>query len=70
MSDSLTFNHEDRGTGAEDLMSAALMVEGGDNEEEDGRPPMDGMAYLRQVSDHNTGLLLVEIMLCDHNTNI
>ena len=30
-------------------MSAALMVEGGDKEEEEGGPPQDGMAYLRQV---------------------
>lgn len=59
MSDSITFNHEEK-AGAEDLMSAALMVEAGDNDDEDERPPQDGMAYLRQVSDHNTGLLLVE----------
>ena len=55
MSDSITFNHEEK-AGTEDLMTAALVVEAGDNDEEDGRPPQDGMAYLRQVSDHNTGL--------------
>ena len=48
MSNSITFNHEEKGDN-EDLMSAALMVEGGDKEEEEGGPPQDGMAYLRQV---------------------
>ena len=47
MSNSITFNHEDK-EGSEDLMSAALMVEAGEDED-DGRPPQDGMAYLRQV---------------------
>ena len=47
MSNSITFNHEEKGDN-EDLMSAALMVEDGDAEEEGG-PPQDGMAYLRQV---------------------
>ena len=47
MSNSITFNHEEK-AGSEDLMSAALMVEAGEDED-DGRPPQDGMAYLRQV---------------------
>ena len=34
--------------GNEDLMSAALFVEAAEDED-DGRPPQDGMAYLRQV---------------------
>ena len=48
MSESITFNHEEK-EGSGDLMSAALMVEAGDKDEDDERPPQDGMAYLRQV---------------------
>ena len=51
MSATLKFqrDEEEEGDGP-DLMSAALYVEEADEEEEeDGRPPQDGMAYLRQV---------------------
>ena len=47
MSNSLKFDHEEK-EGNEDLMSAALFVEAAEDED-DGRPPQDGMAYLRQV---------------------
>ena len=44
---SLKFNTENEES--EDLLSAALHVEAADNEDDDDRPPQDGMAYLRQV---------------------
>ena len=44
---SLKFNTDNEES--EDLLSAALHVEAADNEDDDDRPPQDGMAYLRQV---------------------
>ena len=51
MSSTIKFKREEEGEGeGPDLMSAALYVEEAEEEEEeDGRPPQDGMAYLRQV---------------------
>ena len=49
MSKSIKFPKEDEGKEGPDLMQAALYVEEAGEEEEDGRPPQDGMAYLRQV---------------------
>lgn len=45
---SLKFNHGEDG-GNDDLMSAALYVDTNDKDDDDGRPPQDGMEYLRQV---------------------
>eukprot|EP00092_Neocalanus_flemingeri_P004857 GFUD01005227.1.p1 GENE.GFUD01005227.1~~GFUD01005227.1.p1 ORF type:complete len:315 (-),score=127.47 GFUD01005227.1:284-1177(-) len=46
---SLKFNNEDN-DGNDDLMSAALFVEDSkDKDDDDGKPPQDGMEYLRQV---------------------
>ena len=50
MSQTIKFNREkEEGEEGPDLMSAALYVEEAEEEEDDGRPPQDGMAYLRQV---------------------
>ena len=49
MSKTIKFNREEEEGDGPDLMSAALYVEEAEEEEEDGRPPQDGMAYLRQV---------------------
>lgn len=46
---SLKFNNEGDGGGNDDLMSAALFVDTNDKNDDDGRPPQDGMEYLRQV---------------------
>merc|ERR1712129_389622 len=46
---SLKFRNEDDGGGNDDLMSAALFVDTNDKDDDDGRPPQDGMEYLRQV---------------------
>jgi len=47
---SLKFNSADDDGGNDDLMSAALFVEDSkDKDDDDGRPPQDGMEYLRQV---------------------
>jgi len=45
---SLKFNNGEDG-GNDDLMSAALFVDTNDKDDDDGRPPQDGMEYLRQV---------------------
>ena len=58
---SLKFNtdHEE----SEDLLSAALHVEAADNEDDDDRPPQDGMAYLRQVIKVNYSIQCFFIFL-------
>merc|ERR1712129_29288 len=43
------FRNEDDGGCNDDLMSTALFVDTNDKDDDDGRPPQDGMEYLRQV---------------------